>query len=352
MKVYKYRYGLKRDLESLKQDYFYAPHPSKLNDPCENLFDAASIEKTLVQLSSMSSISTRALSESLSGLFVQIQKNVGIYSLSKTVLNELLWAYYANSRIGFCIEYDLEKLVELRKIAGSFEVSYEHSIPQISLDDLISTQNDVTKILKLTSGTKSKRWQHEDEIKIIMDYFGKIEYDFRAVKAIYFGLKMPKMKQDLDKNNESLPDYLSQVCQEQIMQTLRGRGIKYYQMILKSMYYEFEFNEVNDLYKDADKYKETVKFLDKSFIDYNGYGWNVDSSYFDKVAEITCREPYFYELNSIHISKEKSIERNEPVIFSGFFKAENDWVQVKRYFSLDDIDKVYNELSEPVNYFV
>ncbi len=93
-----------------------------------------------------------------------------------------------------------------------------------------------------------------------------------------------------------------------------------------------------------DKYKEIVKDLDRSLIDYNGYGWKIDSSYFDKVAEITCREPYFYKINSIHISNEKSIERNEPIIFSGFYKAENDWVQIKRYFSLDEIDKIYNDL--------
>jgi hypothetical protein len=344
MKVYKYRYGSKRDLDSLEQDYFYAPHPSKLNDPCENLFDVAGIEQTLAQLASMSFVSTKMLSESFFTLFTQIQENVGIYSLSKTVLDELLWAYYANSHTGFCIEYDLEKLGELTKIAGSFDVLYEHNIPQITLDDLISVQSDVIKILQLTSGTKSKKWQHEDETRIIMDYFGKVEYDFRAVKAIYFGLRMPKMKEDLDKNNESLPDYLSQVCQEQIMQTLRGRGIKYYQMLLKPMSYEFEFTEVNDLYKDYDKYKEIVKDLDRSLIDYNGYGWKIDSSYFDKVAEITCREPYFYKINSIHISNEKSIERNEPIIFSGFYKAENDWVQIKRYFSLDEIDKIYNDL--------
>ena len=253
MKVYKYRYGSKRDLESLEQDYFYAPHPSKLNDPCENLFDATTAEKTLAQLSSMSSISTKALSESLSALLEQIQKNVGVYSLSKTILDELLWAYYANSHTGFCIEYDLEKLGELRKIAGSFEVLYEHSIPQISLEELISTQNDVTKILKLTSGTKSIKWQHEDEIRIIMDSFGKIEFDFRAVKAIYFGLRMPKTQQYLHDN-------LSQVSQEQVMEVLKGRNIKYYQMVLMPNSYEFDYFQVEDLYKDAEKYKADVKF--------------------------------------------------------------------------------------------
>ena len=222
-------------------------------------------------------------------------------------------------------------------------MEYGDDLPKLNFNSVF-LNNSISKLNKFIFGKKSKRWQHEDEIRIIMDYFGKVEYDFRAVKAIYFGLRMPKMKEDLDKNNESLPDYLSQVCQEQIMQTLRGRGIKYYQMLLKPMSYEFEFTEVNDLYKDYDKYKEIVKDLDRSLIDYNGYGWKIDSSYFDKVAEITCREPYFYKINSIHISNEKSIERNEPIIFSGFYKAENDWVQIKRYFSLDEIDKIYNDL--------
>lgn len=346
MNVYKYRYGSKRDLESLKNDYFYAPHPSKLNDPCENLFDAVGIEQTLAQLASMSPISTKMLSEGFLTLFTHIQENVGIYSLSKIVLDELLWAYYANSHIGFCIEYDLEKLGELTKIAGSFDVLYEQSIPKITFDKLVGAQNDVIKILELTSGTKSKRWQHEDEIRVIMDCFGKVEYDFRAVKAIYFGLRMPKTQQDLDKSNESLPDYLSLVCQEQVIQALKGRGVKYYQMILKPKSYEFDYVQVEDIYKDAKKYKVEAKFLDKSCIDYNGYGWNIDSSYFDKVAEIICREPYFYELNSIHVAKEQSSYKKEPIIFAGFRKAENDWSQIKKYFSLAEIDQIYNLLDK------
>ncbi len=344
MNVYKYRYGSKRDLESLEQDYFYAPHPSKLNDPCENLFDAADIEQTLAILASTHP-SSQILSDSFSALVAQIQEKVGIYSLSKTVLDELLWAYYANSHAGFCIEYDLEKLDKLTKFAGSFDVVYQDLIPKIQFDMLVRNDTEsILETLKLTSGTKSKKWKHEDEIRIIMDNFGKVEYDFRAVKAIYFGLRMPKTKQDLHDDNKKLSDSSSQVSQEQVMEVLKGRNIKYYQMALKPNSYEFEYNEVIDPYGDAEKYKNTVKFIDKSLIDYNGYGWEIDTTYFDKVAEITCREPYFYKLNSINVSKEKSIERNEPIIFSGFFKAEDDWVQIKRYFSLDEIDKIYNDL--------
>lgn len=337
MKVYKYRYGSQRDLESLKQDYFYAPHPSKLNDPCENLFDVAGIEQTLAQLASMSSVPTKMLSESFFTLFTQIQENVGIYSLSKTVIDELLWAYYANSHTGFCIEYDLEKLGELTKIAGSFDVLYEHNIPQITLDDLIGIQSDVIKILQLTSGTKSKKWQHEDEIRIIMDYFGKVEYDFRAVKAIYFGLRMPKTQQDLHDN-------LSQVSQEQVMEVLKGRNIKYYQMVLMPNSYEFDYFQVEDLYKDAEKYKADVKFLDKSCIDYNGYGWNIDPSYFDKVAEIICRDPYFYKLAGIAISVNDPRSKNEPIIYAQFYKSEEEMLSIKKNFTLDEIDNLYKEL--------
>jgi len=108
---------------------------------------------------------------------------------------------------------------------------------------------------------------------------------------------------------------------------------------------EFDYVQVEDLYKDAEKYKADVKFLDKSCIDYNGYGWNINPSYFDKVAEIICREPYFYEINSIHVSKDQSSYRKEPIIFAGFRKAEKDWTQIKRYFSLAEIDQIYNLLN-------
>lgn len=345
MNVYKYRYGSKRDLVSLKQDYFYAPHPSSLNDPCENLFDINSIEKILLKLESESTISIKGVKDGFSSFLKIIREKVGIYSLSKTVLDELLWAYYADSHTGFCIEYDLEKLGELTKIAGSFDVAYQDIIPQIQFDMLIRDRDEsIAEILKLTSGTKSKRWQHEDEIRIIMDNFGKIKYDFRAVKSIYFGLRMPKaIEKDKDINIE-LPEWIQKISQDDIMFALQGRGIKYYQIVLKPNSYEFGCIEVEDLYKDVPKYKSNIKPLDKSLIDYNGYGWSVEPSYFDKVAEITCREPYFYKLNSIHISKEKSIERNEPIVFSGFLKAENDWVQIKKYYSISEIDQLYKDL--------
>lgn len=244
MKVYKYRYGSKRDLESLKQDYFYAPNFLDLNDPYEGMY--------VDEILSASELHPY-LKDGFSRFYEGI-KCYGIYSLSKTAIDELLWAYYANSHQGFCIEYDQAVLLQIKNIHTCCEVEYRDDLPKLNFNSVF-INNSITKLNRLIFGKKSKRWRHEDEIRIIMEHYGKVKYDFRAVKAIYFGLRMPKMKEDLDKNNESLPDYLSQVCQEQIMQTLRGRGIKYYQMAFKSNSYEFEYIQVIDPYKDVEKYK-------------------------------------------------------------------------------------------------
>jgi len=115
-------------------------------------------------------------------------------------------------------------------------------------------------------------------------------------------------------------------------------------MVLKPNSYEFDYVQVEDLYKDAEKYKADVKFLDKSCIDYNGYGWNIDPSYFDKVAEIICRDPYFYKLAGIAISVNDPRSKNEPIIYAQFYKSEEEMLSIKKNFTLDEIDNLYKEL--------
>lgn len=244
MKVYKYRYGSQRDLESLKQDYFYAPNFLKLNDPYEGMY--------VDEILSASELHPY-LKDSFSRFYEDI-KSYGIYSLSKTAIDELLWAYYANSHQGFCIEYDQEVLLQIKNIQTYCVMEYGDDLPKLNFNSVF-LNNSISKLNKFIFGKKSKRWQHEDEIRIIMDYFGKVEYDFRAVRAIYFGLRMPKTQQDLYDDNKKLPDKLSQVSQEQVMEVLKGRNIKYYQMKFKSNSYEFEYIQVIDPYNDVEKYK-------------------------------------------------------------------------------------------------
>ncbi|RKG50962.1 DUF2971 domain-containing protein [Acinetobacter cumulans] len=341
MKLYKYRYGSKRDLESLKSDYFYAPHPSQLNDPFEGRFDESLFYTRFDELEKNYRQSTSSIKEAADVVFAKIRENVGIFSLSKTQIDELLWAYYADSHCGFCIEYDFEKLTALKQITASFDVDYKEYSPMGNIDP--SNELNAAEILKDTSGTKSLSWEHEKEYRICVEPVGILNYDFRAVKAIYFGLRMPRFSKDLGENNKKLTKELVKVSQQQVMVALKGRGIKYYQIVLKPNSYKLDFQEVEDIYKNAQKYKDKVSVISKDLIDYNDYGYGIEKHYFDKVEEIISREPYFYKLNSIHISKEESIRSKEPVIFAGFF-VENNLIQIKRYFTLRQIVEEHQSL--------
>lgn len=181
MNVYKYRFGSKRDLDSLQQNYFYAPNSLELNDPYEGIFIDEILDATGLH---------HLFKNDFSRFYKEV-KNYGIYSLSKTEKNELLWAYYANAHKGFCIEYDQEILLKIESIKLNCIVQYDVDIPKLNFSSVFH-HNSISKSTKLILGTKSKRWLHEDEIRIIINHFGKVEYDARAVKAIYFGFKMPK----------------------------------------------------------------------------------------------------------------------------------------------------------------
>lgn len=345
MKLYKYRYGSKRDLESLQNNYFYVPHAIALNDPSENLFNEQDVYSELEIFENLSGLSTSDIKKQVEGLCKKVRAEIGIFSLSQTFNDELLWAYYADSHSGFCIEYDLEKINELRAFSCAFEVEYADKRPKLKLHNLIqSGEKEIEDFLRITSGTKSKKWKHEQEFRICIEPFGRFIYDYRAVKAIYFGMRMPKLKKDLAKDNNKKPDSSAKVCQQQVMEILKGRGIKYYQMQLKPDSYEFEYQEVEDMYKNSKKYKDKTHIIPIDQIDYKDYGHGIEKHYFDKVAYIITKEPYFYELNSIHISKEESIKRNEPIIFAGFFHEKNNPRQIKRYFTLNEIDKEYQKV--------
>ncbi|MCK4661296.1 MAG: DUF2971 domain-containing protein [Bacteroidales bacterium] len=243
MKVYKYRgagKNLDRDLNSISKNYIYAPNAEKLNDPCETLVFS---DKVQSQTKIFSKIFGAAKSKkSLDQLnvaidkFIARKKDIGIYSLSKTYDDELLWAHYANNHEGFCIEYDFKILMNKNKFSDfySFDVDYSKRPPQIDINDILSDENN--NLLKKIAGTKSKRWSYEKEIRVIADKFGVHDYDYSAVKAIYFGYRIPENSQD------------------KIMKRLAGRDLRYYQILLDEKTYKFTKEQITDKYLNSKKY--------------------------------------------------------------------------------------------------
>ena len=153
---------------------------------------------------------------------LSMDNKMGIYSLSKTPLDELLWAHYANSHKGFCIEYDLDILLKNdgENHIHSFPVLYSKKPPSIGIWDIV--RNEQNSMIKKFAFHKLKRWEYEQEHRIVTSKIGLNSYNYKAIKSIYFGLKI----NESDKN--------------QIISLLRVRGINFYQIELEKNSYSFK----------------------------------------------------------------------------------------------------------------
>lgn len=242
LKVYKYRGSdeslCDRDLQCLLDNYFWAPTASDLNDPSESYVNANFIKNAFNKM--MGANKAHLSLENLLGM----RKTVGVYSLSKNPLDELMWAYYANSHKGFCVEYDLGRLIfEARSDWSVVDVVYRTEPSIITVEDLLFPDEGMLMIKKMI-GTKSLRWKHEQEIRIITTTFGRNNYAPAAVSGIYFGCR----------------------CDEKfilkVRNSLKGRDIKYYKIEFSPDSYSMEAKELvyeNDIDGERIKYSAIVE---------------------------------------------------------------------------------------------
>ena len=187
MLVYKYRgiSEIKRDINTLVNNQYYASSFKALNDPFENIFQdniTSSLELIKKELHANVDLCKNILAKILS-----FNNDVGIYSLTTSPFNELMWAHYASESKGYCIEYEFEKIKEetnypLQLHLNSLNVEYYNSPPKININDINNP-----KLLQKIFGAKSKAWKYENEVRILSDKYGIIEYSPDALKAIYFG---------------------------------------------------------------------------------------------------------------------------------------------------------------------
>lgn len=249
MLVYKYRDGnidkfegeefsnFERDLRSIERNYFWASNREQLNDPSEGLVTKNSFEKQSGCLSFLINNNSKKSLENVNSVLentISFREKLGIYSLSKKFNDELLWAYYGNSHKGFCIEYDLDILLENHK--HYFSVTYSEKPADIGIPDVSNSIHIFKKIV----GHKSIRWKHEQEIRILTDKFGINQYKYTALKSIYFGFKMD--------SNQKL----------EIMDRLKGRGVNYFQIERLPNTYKFNAKPINDITKPEITYLKQI----------------------------------------------------------------------------------------------
>ncbi len=245
MRVFKYRGGeFERDLISLEKNYFFAPKFEDLNDPCETLINTSGFKAQLKIVSKFLSNRKADQFNDIESSFNELndvkKRSIGIYSLSKTFNDELLWAHYSDGHKGFCIEYDLELLKNSYQSFEnfSFPVIYKKKPPAFGIQDIGINKSQL--VVQKLAGYKSKRWGYEEEHRLVTGFYGKQSYFPDALKSIYFGLNM------------------SAIEKETMMIRLSGRNIQFFQIVQRSNSYDFKAIMVNDLKNEKHTYLKEI----------------------------------------------------------------------------------------------
>jgi hypothetical protein len=211
MKGYKYRdvEYFERDFETLLNNQIYASPFINLNDPFEGIYNEE-ITQLAIFLDETFKVNSSEVIESLEKI-KDFKNKLGIYSLSTTFSDELMWAHYAKSHKGFCLEYETTKLKDkylVPEMVTELEVDYYPKPQTLTHLDIL----EKNKTLKKLFATKSLKWSYEKEIRLIFDSFELKDYHPSALTGIYFGISFP-----LEKKN-------------QLINSLTNRDIRFYEM--------------------------------------------------------------------------------------------------------------------------
>lgn len=228
-KLYKYRADIYRDLLTLVNNQIYAPTVQNLNDPAETIVNDSKINEVF-DFIGQNGLPKNTARDNYEKIIAEARTKLGIFSLSKTVINELLWAYYTNGHKGFCIEYDYEKLQKSLSnghLHSVLDVQYRNDTPEFSINSIANNLVNDVQFIKCLIATKSIAWEREEEIRITLYSSGLFKISPESVTGIYFGLRMPESEKELIKNS------------------LKGRNIKYYQMKLKPNSYLLSVELIN-----------------------------------------------------------------------------------------------------------
>lgn len=227
MKVYKYRTidsrVFERDKNNLLSNQFFAPKFEMLNDQFEANFDET-ISQVSELLKNMSLVGDNQMVRDRLNEIIALKDQLGVFSLSKNFLNEQMWAYYADSNTGYCIEYELDKLKDRSRnldFTAQLDVNYDDQKPILHIHD-IRKESLLQKML----GIKKMGWKHEEELRLVFDHSSLKSYHESAVTGVYFGCKA------------------SESSIEQLKEIFHNRDVSFYRIIANRNAHGFDFQQI------------------------------------------------------------------------------------------------------------
>ncbi|WP_261533896.1 DUF2971 domain-containing protein [Burkholderia multivorans] len=179
--LYKYRTGCEEYLDRLiVHNEFYFSHRDQFNDPfdarCQMLYEGSReqklerfnklIEGRQLRFKERAQLRAQFLDPEKIGPLVQrsfehTADHVGIYSLTENPRSLLMWAHYANSHQGICLQFYVPSSPIFRE---AFPVKYSDDFLKINWVTSDDEQENLTMTALLT---KSLEWKYEEEWRIL-----------------------------------------------------------------------------------------------------------------------------------------------------------------------------------------
>jgi len=345
MKVYKYRSiengVFERDFKTIENNSFYSSNYSMLNDPFDIYFDEEisqfiGLLKTLFPNKELDDFENQYKE------IINFKEEIGVYCLSTDFLNEQLWAYYASSYSGYCIEYDLEKLVDKGQnfdFQYQFEIDYKDNIPTLGINDLINLHNG---FIQKMFATKKSAWKHEEEIRLIFDKYGMKKIHPSAITGIYFGIKTPD------------------IIKESFYKLFKEMDVKFYEVFPSN--FKLDFKLINETKRklefDINKFDFEI-LLHKINVSHESYyvfykGLKNESEV--KEFVLAFREKFCIKENSIYVFNNKEVKtlidiypKNDVEYIKyadSIITVSDDWEEVGIYNPFKDFkyDEIKNRL--------
>lgn len=161
-------------IDALTNSYIYVSHPEQLNDVYDSsehllIFDNEITNKNILNDSSLSELQKKEIlndNNFLSKVNKEIiYSKIGIFSMTETPDNILMWAHYTKNR-GFAIEFNFEKLKNSStgRIHGQFPMNYVDKIEPIHLSKV-----DIHCAMLMQSNIKLKDWEYENERRLLVE---------------------------------------------------------------------------------------------------------------------------------------------------------------------------------------
>jgi hypothetical protein len=209
--LYKYRQFNAQTLSMFINGELYFASPENLNDPYDCQISITESIRTAISAAKKQSLKPipinkiellSRLEDSSPKMETDI-KGTGIFSMSKTSTNVLMWSHYTDEHRGLCVGFRLpDCLLNVSedvngKIVGTSQCAYFSNNPFVNyLVDVVTSEEPLAwddfwfKIFGIGLVAKHNAWRYEKEIRIVRAGPGIERFSPKEITEIIFGLNM------------------------------------------------------------------------------------------------------------------------------------------------------------------